>query len=99
MVRETVAPVLDGSAFAGGFCTVYVTEVSVGRVATTNCPSYPEAVIPLTRNAVSTSNPDIAESKVTVTVVVAVAPSPALILLIPTDAPVGPTILYSSILG
>ena len=39
------------------------------------------------------------EVVVTVTTVVEVAPSPALILLIPTESPVEPTIRYSSILG
>ena len=53
----------------------------------------------MTWNAVSTSSPEIPLFKVTVIVLVAVTPSPALILLIPTWPPVGPTILYSSILG
>ena len=66
---------------------------------TTNDPLYAESDTSLTLNAVSTFNPAIPDSKVTVIVLVAVTPSPDLILLIPTDPPVGPTILYSSILG
>ena len=73
--------------------------MSLGLLDTTNSPSYPDAVTPLTRNAVSTSKPAIADARVAVIVVVAVTPSPALMLVIPTDAPVGPTILYSSTLG
>ena len=64
---------------------------------TTNCPLYPPAVIPEIRNGVSTSKPGTAVEVVTVIVVEDVVPSPALILVIPTDAPVDPTIRCSSI--
>ena len=65
----------------------------------TNWPSYPVAVIPSITTAVSTSAPVRAELVVTVITVEEVVPSPALILEIPTDPAVGPTIRYSSILG
>ena len=67
--------------------------------ATTNCPSYPSAVIPSILIGVSTSRPSTDEEVVTVIVVDEVEPSPALMLVIPTDSPVEPTIRYSSILG
>ncbi|BCU96537.1 MAG: hypothetical protein CM15mV12_3080 [uncultured marine virus] len=47
----------------------------------------------------STSKPDISVDVLTVILVVGVTPSPALILEIPADTPVEPTILNSSILG
>ena len=97
-LNDNVAPVMLGSAIAGAFWTWYVIWVSLNLWVTTNWPLYPDAVIPSIRNAVSTSRPSTVESVVTVTVVVAVIPLPALILVIPTEPPVGPTIRYSSIL-
>ena len=47
----------------------------------------------------STSSPGTAVVVVTVTLVVEVVPSPALMLEIPTDSPVEPTIRNSSIFG
>ena len=66
---------------------------------TTNCPLYPAAVIPETRKGVSTSRPSTADVVVTVILVVATIPSPDLILEIPIDCPVDPTIRNSSIFG
>ena len=51
------------------------------------------------RKGGSTSNPGAEVVVVTVILVVAVTPSPALMLEIPTDSPVDPSILYSSTLG
>ena len=61
---------------------------------TTNIPLYPPAVIPLNTNGVSTSNPEPASVVVTVIVSLVTVPLPALILEIPTDFPVDPTIRY-----
>ena len=66
---------------------------------TTNLPLYPAAVMPLNTNGVSTSNPETASVVVTVIVSLVADPSPALILEIPTDDPVDPTIRNSSIFG
>ena len=66
---------------------------------TTNCPSYPLTLIPLTLNGVSTSSPATGDEVVTVIMLLGVSPSPALILEIPTDSPVDPTIRNSSIFG
>jgi len=56
-------------------------------------------VIPSTLNGVSTSKPSTASDVVTVILSVETTPLPALILVIPAEAPVEPTILNSSILG
>ena len=56
-------------------------------------------MIPLNTNGVSTSNPETASVVVTVIVSLVTVPLPALILEIPTDLPVDPTILNSSIFG
>ena len=103
-VRVKVAPVAAGSAAVGAFWTWYTMSgyeftLLSGLSATTNCPLYPSAVIPLIRKGVSTSKPDISVDVLTVILVVGVTPSPALILEIPADTPVEPTILNSSILG
>ena len=66
---------------------------------TTNLPLYPPAVMPLSTNGVSTSRPATASVVVTVIVSLVTDPLPALILEIPTDLPVDPTIRYSSIFG
>ena len=98
-VKDNVAPATLGSGVNGAFWTSYFASVSLGFSETTNCPSYPEALIPSIRKGVSTCRPSTADVVVTVIVVVAVTPSPDLILEIPTDLPVEPTIRYSSILG
>ena len=73
---------------------------SVARTSlTTNCPLYPVALMSLTWNGVSTDNPESPSDNVTVISSVAVTPSPALILLIPAEPLVGPTMRNSSILG
>ena len=54
-------------------------------------------MIPLRTNGVSTSRPATASVVVTVIVSLVTDPLPALILEIPTDLPVDPTIRYSSI--
>ena len=98
-LNAKVAPATEGRGVIGAFWTIYFASVSLGLSDTTNWPSYPAALIPSIRKGVSTCNPSTAELVVTVIVVVAVTPSPDLILEIPTDLPVEPTILYSSILG
>ena len=65
----------------------------------TYLPSYPLALIPLTWIAVSTEMPSNGSDVVTVITVDEVRPSPALMLVIPTSPPVGPTIRNSSIFG
>ena len=55
--------------------------------------------MPLNTNGVSTSKPVTASVVVTVIVSLVADPSPALILEIPTDEPVEPTIRNSSIFG
>ena len=60
---------------------------------------YPDAVTPSIRNGISTVSPVRAVTVSTVIVVLPVTPSPERIELIPTEPPLGPTILVSSITG
>ena len=94
-----VDPVTAGRAFTGAFWTSYLNCVLLNFSLTTNLPLYPAALIPLNTNGVSTSKPVTAAVVVTVIVSLVAEPSPALILEIPTEDPVDPTIRYSSILG
>ena len=87
-----VEPVTAGSALTGAFWTSYLNCVLLNFSLTTNFPLYPAAVMPLNTNGVSTSKPVTASVVVTVIVSLVADPSPALILEIPTDEPVEPTI-------
>ena len=97
--NERVAPVIVGSGLIGAFWTWYLISVEDTFSDTTNWPEYPSAVISSMRKGVSTSRPAAIVDVVTVIILVAVTPSPALILEIPTDSPVDPTIRNSSIFG
>ena len=97
--RLSVAEVTSGSGFVGITETLYFILVVLNTSLTTKEPLYPASPTLLTWKAVSTSNPGSGLTKSTVIVLVAprVVPSPDLILVIPTDPPVGPTMRYSSI--
>ena len=92
-------PVTEGNASRGEFWTSYLNWVVLTFSETTYFPLYPATLIPSTLNGVSTSRPATAEEVVTVISVVGILPFPALILVIPTDSPVEPTIRYSSTFG
>ena len=93
------APATVGSGFVGEFWTWYLISVADTFSDTTNWPEYPAAVIFSIRKGVLTSRPVTAELVVTVIILDVVTPSPALMLEMPTDSPVEPTIRNSSILG
>ena len=97
--RVIVEPVTEGNASRGEFWTSYLNWVLFTFSATTYFPLYPATLIPSTLNGVSTSRPATAVDVVTVIVSVGIVPLPALILVIPTDSPVEPTIRYSSTFG
>ena len=65
-------PVGVGRAFVGALDTLYLNSVELVTSLITNCPSYPEALIPLTLIAVSVSAPVRAELVETVIVVLVV---------------------------
>ena len=96
-LNVSVEPDTFGSGFCGIVFALYVISVSLFFSHTTYCPSYPAAVTSSILNGVSTSRLSSAVVVVTVIVEDEITPSPALILLIPTDSPMEPTIRYSSI--
>ena len=98
-LKVTVAPVGEGLGLRGGTETLYLNSVELTISLTTNLPLYPDAVIPLISTAVSTAIPPSSSEVVTVITLLVVVPSPALILVMPTSPPVGPTIRNSSIFG
>ena len=98
-VMLRVAPDTVGNGFTGEFWTWYwiSTSVPVERTSEiTYCPSYPAAPTPLIRIGVSTSIPGKDSDNFTLMILDEVTPSPARMLLIPTSAPLDPTIRYSS---
>ena len=96
-LRAKVELVTEGRRLLGTFLALNVISVELIFSFTTYCPLYPTAVTPWTLNGVSTSNPSISLSNFTLITEVPVSPSPDLMLLIPDDPPVDPTIRYSSI--